>query len=377
MRVSELIAAAALVLVACGPAPSVEKPARDRIFVSQAGSSTVAVVDGSSGTIVARIEVGLLPHNLVLSADRKSLFVAVVGSQSVAEIDVDTARLRRTMLTAPVPDRRADGSLIQEHLDRDAFSHTTCHDCHRVGGAQPKYAGDRPFGLLLDADGRRLLVSHLNSANLAVLELEAGAIERSVHLARSGAAVEPVALAALDDQLWVALRPLQPSTDPGALRRLDRATLSGRGEVPTGSDPGALLSLPGRRSVLVTNFETDTVTEHSAPGTARAVEVAPGPLGMLALPDGRVLVLGYYSNALSLVDPATGTSETFPLQRAGTRYANPTHAALSSDGRTAWLVSSGTDGHLLQLDLASWTLVKEVPIDGLSFGIAVVPAPTP
>lgn len=377
MRVSELIAAAALVLVACGPAPSVEKPARDRIFVSQAGSSTVAVVDGSTGTVVARIEVGLLPHNLVLSSDRKSLFVAVVGSQSVAEIDVDTARLRRTMLTAPVPDRRADGSLIQEHVDRDAFSHTTCHDCHRVGGAQPKYAGDRPFGLLLDADGRRLLVSHLNSANLAVLELEAGAIERSVHLDPSGAAVEPVALAALDDQLWVALRPLQPSTDPGALRRLDRATLSGRGEVPTGSDPGALLSLPGRRSVLVTNFETDTVTEHSAPGTARAVEVAPGPLGMLALPDGRVLVLGYYSNALSLVDPARGTSETFPLQRAGTRYANPTHAALSSDGRTAWLVSSGTDGHLLQLDLASRTVVKEVPIDGLSFGIAVVPLPTP
>ena len=377
MRVSELVAAAALVRVACGPAPSVEKPARDRIFVSQAGSSTVAVVDGSTGTVVARIEVGLLPHNLVLSSDRKSLFVAVVGSQSVAEIDVDTARLRRTMLTAPVPDRRADGSLIQEHVDRDAFSHTTCHDCHRVGGAQPKYAGDRPFGLLLDADGRRLLVSHLNSANLAVLELEAGAIERSVHLDPSGAAVEPVALAALDDQLWVALRPLQPSTDPGALRRLDRATLSGRGEVPTGSDPGALLSLPGRRSVLVTNFETDTVTEHSAPGTARAVEVAPGPLGMLALPDGRVLVLGYYSNALSLVDPARGTSETFPLQRAGTRYANPTHAALSSDGRTAWLVSSGTDGHLLQLDLASRTVVKEVPIDGLSFGIAVVPAPTP
>ena len=102
------------------------------------------MVDGSSGTVAARIEVGLLPHNLVLSSDRKSLFVAVVGSQSIAEIDVDTARLRRTMLTAPVPDRRADGTLIQEHLDRGAFSHTTCHDCHRVGGAQPKYAGDRP-----------------------------------------------------------------------------------------------------------------------------------------------------------------------------------------------------------------------------------------
>lgn len=377
MRVSEVLGTAVLVALACGPAPSIEKLARDWIFVSQAGSSTVAVVDGTSGTLVTRIEVGLLPHNLTLSPDRRSLYVAVVGSQSVAEIDVATARLRRTMLTAPVPGRRPDGSLILEHVDRDAFSHTTCHDCHFVGGAQPKYAGERPFGLVLDGDGRRLLVTHLTSADLAVLDLQAGVLERTVHLSPSAAATEPVAIASLEGELWVALRPVQPSTSAGALRRLDRATLTVTGEVPTGSDPGALLSLPNRRSVLVTNFETDTVTEHGATGTARAVQVAPGPLGMLSLPDGRVLALGYYSNALSLVDPAKGTAETFPLERDGLRYPNPTHAALSSDGRSAWLVSSGTEGHLLQLDLATRTLVKDVPIDGLSFGIAVVPTPVP
>src|SRR4051812_8518078 len=125
-----------LALAACtSPAPP------DRIFVSQAGSQTVIAVNAESGAIEARIDVGMLPHNLVVSPDHRTLYVAVVGSQAVAEIDVATAQLRRTMLTAPVPAHREDGSVILEHIDRDAFAHTTCYDCHRPGGAEPKYAG--------------------------------------------------------------------------------------------------------------------------------------------------------------------------------------------------------------------------------------------
>lgn len=343
------------------------------MFVSQTGSSSVVVVDGATGTIRARIEVGLLPHNLVLSPDRRTLYAALVGSQAVAEIEVAATRLRRTFLSANVPDRRADGSLIQQHVDQGAFSHTTCYDCHRPGGAQPKYAGDRPFGLLLSPDGTRLLVSHLHSSALSVLDLANGRIERTVRLSPAGAATEPVALAQLGGEIWVALRPPQPSSLPGALRRLDAATLAPLGDAPTGADPGFLLALPKRASVLVSNFETNTVTELDGAGKAVRHEVAPGPLGLLALPAGGVLALNYYSNSISFLDLDSGTSETLQLEHRGVPYANPTNAALSSDGRSAWVVSSGTEGHLLQVDLASRKVARDVPIDGLSFGVAVVP----
>ncbi|HEY7725935.1 MAG TPA: YncE family protein [Anaeromyxobacteraceae bacterium] len=357
---------AATLALACARAPSA-----DRIFVSQAGSSTVAVVDAGTGEVEQRIDVGMLPHNLVLSADGSSLYAALVGSQAVAEVDTATGRLRRTMLTAPVPDRRADGSLIQPHADLDAFSRTTCYDCHRPGGAQPKYAGDRPFGLLLSPDGRRLLVSHLRSSAVAVLDLAAGRVERTVRLEAAGPASEPVALAQLGGEIWVALRAPQPSSSPGVLRRLDAVTLEPLGDVPTGADPAALLALPERGRVLVSNFETDTVTEHDASGTALRHTAAPGPLGLVSLASGGVLAVDYYSNAVSFLDLETGTSETVALERGGVPYANPTNGALASDGRSAWLVASGTDGHLIQLDLASRRVVRDVPIDGLSFGVAV------
>src|ERR1044071_4828069 len=169
--------------------------AHDRIFVSQAGSATIVAIDAASGAIEARIEVGMLPHNLVLSPDRSTLYAAVVGSQAVAEIDVATARLRRTMRTAPVPATRADGTVIQEHVDRGAFDHATRYDCHRPGGARPTYAGARPFGLLLSPDGSHLIVSHLRTSDIAILDLASGRVETTIALAPAGAATEAVALA--------------------------------------------------------------------------------------------------------------------------------------------------------------------------------------
>ena len=234
--------------------------------------------------------------------------------------------------------------------------------------------GTRPFGALLSASGKQLLISHINSPEIVVLDLATGGIAGTVTLEPSGDATESVALARLGDAIWLARRPRQPSTSPGILRRLDPETLAGTGDVAAGSDTGALLSLPDRGRLLASNFETDTVTELDGSGAARVLQAAPGPLGLLALPDQQtILTLDYYSNAVSFLDLDTGSSETLSLALNGVSYVNPTHAALSGDGRSAWIVSSGTEGHLLELDLSSRRIVRDVPIDGLSFGVVFVP----
>jgi DNA-binding beta-propeller fold protein YncE len=344
------------------------------VVVSQAGSTTLAVIDPSAGRIVQRIQVGELPHRLLRNRAGDTLYAVLVGSQAVAEIDTRTLQLRRTLLTAPVPDTRTDGTVIEPHQTEHAFDHTTCFDCHHAAGAKPVIVGERPVGIALSEDETRLYVSHIRGARLSVIDLATGALLRSVLLPPTAAAVEAADLVRLADNLVVALRPTQPSIEPGAVRFLDESSLELRAEFATGSDPASLMAVPARDSVLVSNFESDTVTELGPTREPRQLSVTPGPLGSLLLPDAaRALTLDYYSNAASLVNLATGEVTQFTLQDAVQTYVNPTHAALDPEGELAYVVSSGTDGHLLVLDLNTRALRTAIPIDGLSFDAVAIP----
>lgn len=343
------------------------------VLVSQAGSRTVAVIDPEEGRVVKRITVGMLPHRLLLAPDGRSAYAVLVGSQAVAEIDLQTLTLRRTFLTAPVPERRADGSLIQGHQDQNAFAHTTCFDCHGGGSAKPAIVGTRPFGITLSEDGETLIVSQIRDASLALLARDSGGLERTLPLPPSGQAHEPVDVTRLEGSLYVALRPTQPATTPAAIRRLDAKTLQEQSEAHTGSDPAMLLPDPERSRVLVSNFETNTLTAFGPAGKESVYTVNPGPMGMLLLPGGRLLSLNYYSNSLSLVELDTAEVESLALELDGRKYANPTHAALAPNRREVYIVSSGTEGNLLVFDLAGKRVVRAIPIDGLSFDVLVVP----
>jgi DNA-binding beta-propeller fold protein YncE len=69
---------------------------------------------------------------------------------------------------------------------------------------------------------------------------------------------------------------------------------------------------------------------------------------------------------------ASGQVQNFRLELANKVFVNPTHAALSPDGRRAYIVSSGTEGHLVVFDLERKQVTQAIPIDGLSFDAVVV-----
>jgi DNA-binding beta-propeller fold protein YncE len=355
-------------------APDSAAQASHFVVVSQAGSTTLAVIDPNAGRVVQRIQVGELPHRLLRNRAGDRLYAVLVGSQAIAEIDARTFQLRRTLLTAPVPEARSDGTVIEAHQTEHAFDHTTCFDCHHAGGAKPPIVGERPVGIALSEDETRLYVSHIRGARLSVIDLATGSLLRSVLLPPTAAAVEAADLARLADSLVVTLRPTQPSIEPGAVRFLDEATLELRAEFASGSDPASLMAVPGRDSVLVSNFDSDTVSELGLTREPRQLSVTPGPLGSLLLPDAaRVLTLDYYSNAASLVSLETGEVTQLALHDAAQDYVNPTHATLDPTGELAYVVSSGTDGHLLVLDLNTRALRAAIPIDGLSFDTVAIP----
>lgn len=355
-----------LIMAGCSSAPQ----ASHLVLVSQAGSSTVAVIDPVQGKTVKRITVGGLPHRMVVSPEGDKVYVVLVGSQAVAEVDVRSLAVSRTFLTAPVPERRNDGTTIQSHFDQDAFSKTSCFACHDPGGAKPFIVGERPVGITFSSDFSKLFVSHIHQGRLSEIDLASGMVVRALNLPPSGSANEAADVARVNSKLVVAMRPRQPSTEASAVRWLDEQTWQTLAEAPTGSDPAFVLPL--KESALVSNFESNTLSLHAPGSNPKSFTVTPGPLGMLAVGNGKILSLNYYSNAVSLVDLVSDQAQTYKLELGSKVFVNPTHAALSPDGKRAYIVSSGTEGHLVVFDLERKQVTQAVPIDGLSFDVLVV-----
>jgi YVTN family beta-propeller protein len=364
-----LISLVAIAFSACSQSPT---PTNHLVLVSQAGSSTVAVVDPGTGETIKRISVGGLPHRLLVVGDK--VYALLVGSQAIAEIDIKSLSVTRTMLTAPVPAKRGDGSVIQGHIDGDAFSETSCFVCHNtsVDGVKPFIVGERPVGLTLSSDTSKLIVSHLRNSRLTVVNRASGILEQSVSLTPTGDANELSDVARVNDKLVVTMRPPQPSTKSGVVRWFNENTLEMLSESLTGSDPSFILPLPQRNSALVSNFESNTVTEFKSGLELVKREVTPGPLGSKLLANGQVLTLNYYSNSVSILDLVSNQTSTYKLELNNQEFVNPTNAALSPDGQIAYIVSSGTDAHLLMFDLQLRRVVKAIAIDGLSFDAVVI-----
>lgn len=352
-------------------------PLATELYISKPAAQSILRINATEGKAIKETLVGMLPHNFLLSQDGSKFYVVLVGSQAVAELDTSTGEVLRTFLTEPVPKVRADNSVIQGHLDQDAFSHTTCYDCHRAGsgGPNPAIVGSRPFGIAISKDGKTMYVTNGQSGNLSVIDIATGTLKNLVFLQPNDTAREPTDLALLEDQLFVTLRPPLPSTSAGAVRRLDVATLAVLSDTPTGANAGVILADTVRHQTYVSNFETNTISRFDAQGALlNRVTVGSGPFGQRLLSDpDQMMVANYYASSISLINLSDNQTQTIPLIFKSKPYANPTHVALDANRRTAYIVSSGTVGNLLTFDLELQQVISAVPIGSLPFDVMTVP----
>ncbi|MEK6748212.1 MAG: hypothetical protein AABY83_03280 [Pseudomonadota bacterium] len=371
-----------LIFVAgCHQAPPlrVESAPAFHLYVSLPAADDIARIDPVVGKILSKTTVGSLPHNFLLHPDGRRLYVVLVGSQAIAEVDATTGVLRRTLLTERVPMARDDGTVIQPHLDRKADTHASCYDCHNSDptGARPVVVGSRPFAIAFNEAASALYVTNMRTRTLTTVDLASGALLDRTVLPASGDAFEPTGVALLKGDLYVAMRPNIPSSRPGVVRRLDAATRATTAEAANGPNTSVVLADPANARLYVNNFETSTVTAFGIAGDVLAsYAVRPGPLGLRLLEQGhRLVVANYYDDSLSMVDLASGDTRTWSLRVGETTYVNPTHTAVDPAGDTLYVVSSGTRGNLLAFDLTSSTFTHALPLGGLPFDVVSVPSP--
>src|SRR5258708_12932462 len=139
---------------AAAPAHPPARPATPavRVYVTNAPSGTLTVIDAATQAVIATAALGKRPRGIQVSPDRTSLYVALSGSPP-APPGVDEK-------TLPPPDRSADG--IGEI---DVATNAVKRIIH---------AGNDPEQLAVSADGTRLYVANEDAAQLSVVDLASG-----------------------------------------------------------------------------------------------------------------------------------------------------------------------------------------------------------
>lgn len=133
------------------PIASVIDPSGSRLYVANAVSSDVSVVDLASSFRLAHVLVGDHPRELALSPDGALLYTLNVVSDDLSVVDAASAQVVKTLplATDPRPRLEKQGQRLfmvsrPETLSRDRWM--TCASCHLDGGNDGQVWLGEPFG---------------------------------------------------------------------------------------------------------------------------------------------------------------------------------------------------------------------------------------
>jgi YVTN family beta-propeller protein len=319
-----LLLAALLALTACAPG--------DRLPRSSASSTAhvgpdIGPVAPQEFRVLARLDVGRNPHQIVFTRDGRTAYVAAAGSGRVTRVDVTGLRVAGTIPVEGTPlglfltpdgtrigvsrfdasgigvYRLADGARVDSlptppgpsvfagpYADDTWFVAAERGDkVVDVNGATPHArfsmpTGRRPFPPAATADGLQVFVPEYDDGTVGIFDLEQG---RRVATVRVG--THPSGGTMLSDGTTYAV----------AVRGGDRVVLvsgaqyrvEGDVRVGIGKGPFSVVMAPGGRVAFVNNTGSDDVSVLSVKDRRVAARVPVGrtPIAMAVTPDGSEL----------------------------------------------------------------------------------------
>lgn len=300
-------------------------PPVKKIFVAGVLSG-VHAIDVKTGKISPAIDTGILPHNLMLSADGKLLYVTNVGSQSVSVIDVATEKKVKDILVGEIPKIPQHAKVPPERMAKA----TSCFECHKV-----RAVGSLPNALAWDAEHKYMMVNELRRRAVTFLDPLAGKTVRTVSFDDLPTPTSPsnMVVSPTTHEIWVLHRFETPEYKQDG-------PLGAKSKGDFAHDPPA-----GQHVSWVTVHDRDMTRE-----LARIKMTLAVAFDAAFSPDGRWLYVAYRSaNQIAVFDTQSKT-----LARQIQTGVAPTGLALSPDGKKLYVTCSFSDPSVVQIiDVAS------------------------
>jgi YVTN family beta-propeller protein len=317
---------AAVGSVGCGTSPSAENPAAGaRIYVSNQLDNTISVIDGATHKVVATVRVGASPAQLAVSPDRRSVYVANTGSDTVSVINSDRNTVAGTI-------------------------------------ALPR--ASRPMGVALSPSGRYLYTADGGANRVSVLDTRSRRVVTSVRVG-----TQPLGIAVAPDGKTV----YSANSGSGDVSVIDARTNRILRAIPTGRFPSAVAVTRDGESVYVTNELSGVTVINAGSGTIEARLRSPSPFSVGTSPKGdSAYVAGLGPGTLTTID--TRTDRIRSTVSVGSYGTDPFTVRAAGD---ALYVADQGASTLSIIDPSTFRTTATVATGNSPYGIAVVqPRPT-
>ena len=229
-----------------------------RIYVTNQLDNTASVIDGGTHKIVATVRVGISPAQMAVSPDRKSVYIANTGSDTVSVLNTADNTVARTI----------------------ALPHRS-----------------RPIGVALNPNGRYLYTADGGSNRVSVVDTRTKRVVASV---RVGTQPLSVAVAPDGETVYAA------NSGSGDVSVIDARSNRVVRAIPTGRFPSGVAVTPDGASVYVTNELSGVTVLNAGNGTVQARLREPSPFSVAMSPNGdRAYVTGLGPGRLTAIDTGT------------------------------------------------------------------------
>ncbi|MCH7929143.1 MAG: hypothetical protein IIA01_01415 [Proteobacteria bacterium] len=352
MRISaQLIAVAAVGVTAAlwSPPASALEDAAGYVFVPNRGSADVAVIDTSSDRVVARIEVGNVPHQVVVSDTLGKLIASNTADNTISIIDLETMKTEATITLGIEPEHMALGPngrlLAVGNIGAGSVSLVALGENRETARIDGLF---EPHNLTFSPDGALLYVANLGANHVSVIDVAAGKVINEIPVAG------PTALAArgADDTgefqgvINVTKTPdgrlgFAAHGESDALSVIDLRTQETLKRLTLGDRPWRAYTTADGRYMLVPNNGDRTVSVIST-ASLEVVATLPGAEDMTGINTGWFETTAFVisrgeSKALvyDLVDMAKVGEIALP--------SSPETGVVTPDGKKLYIALSGSD----------------------------------
>ena len=242
-------AVTATISVGGGPVGIAISPDGATAYVTDVNGTTAAVVRTSDNTVIGSIDVGEYPYGAVVSADGKTVYFANIGG-SVAKIDTATQSAVRYNLGGALYDIAVnrDGKTFYV---ADVSNHQVLVKNTVTNTVARIPVGNNPYGMAISPDGTRIYVANRLDGTVSVISTVSNRVGTTIAV---GSAPWGVAVSPDGKTVYVVNG---ASNTVSVIRTSDNTVTA---TIPVGSGPSGVAFSPDGQRAYVTNKWDFTVS---------------------------------------------------------------------------------------------------------------------